>query len=116
MVYIGLGVSYVFADADLNQQSAVYLATRWLPFSYWGALWIAVGLMAIVSARWPPVSKTWGYSAMTGLASAWAGLYLVGICFLNAPLYQISGTLAWGLLAFMWWVISGLVAPDDPES
>lgn len=110
-VYLLVGVSYILAEPNPTREIALRIALDWMPFGAWGIVWIAVGSLAIISSRWPPASETWGYTTMTGLSAAWAGFYLAGI-FLGAPAQNISGVLVWGLMAFLWWAISGLVNPD----
>lgn len=108
-VYVLVGASYILSEASPARESSLRVAS-WLPFDAWGVVWIIVGLLAILSSRWPPASETWGYTAMTGLAAAWSAFYGFGIL-LGAPAQGISGVLVWGLVAFMWWAISGLVNP-----
>lgn len=109
-VYVLVGISYMVSDPTPSRQSSLQLAISWMPLPAWGGVWILVGLLAILSSRWPPASETWGYTTMTGLAAGWSAFYLVGIA-LGAPMQGISGVLVWGLVAFMWWAISGLVNP-----
>lgn len=117
LAYIGIGFSYVYAnETNDTNMTAIRLAMKWMPLDYWGAVWIVVGALAIISARWPPISKTWGYSAMTGMSAAWAAMYVIGVVVLGGPLYQINGVFVWGTLAFMWWAISGLIAPEERVS
>lgn len=110
-VYALVGFSYIIAEANPSRERALQLAIAWMPLPAWGAIWIGVGGLAILSSRWPPASETWGYTAMTGLAAGWSGFYLAGIV-LDAPAQGFSGGLVWGLVAFMWWAISGLVNPE----
>lgn len=109
-VYVLIGASYILAPAEGSRASALRVAQAWLPFWAWGCVWIVVGLLAILSSRWPPASETWGYTTMTALATAWAAFYAAGIV-LGAPTQGASGVLVWSLVAFMWWAISGLVNP-----
>lgn len=111
-VYALVGFSYIVADANPSRQVALQLALQWMPLPAWGVVWIITGLLAFLSSRWPPASETWGYTAMTGLAAGWSAFYLIGIA-LGAPAQGFSGVLVWGLVAFMWWAISGLVNPED---
>lgn len=113
-VYVLVGVSYIVAEPTPSRESALRLAIAWMPLSIWGVVWIVVGLLAFLSARWPPTSETWGYTTMTGLAAAWSAFYALGIL-LGSPAQNVSGVLVWGLVAFMWWAISGLVNPDRVE-
>lgn len=109
-VYVLIGVSYILAEAKPTQESSLRLALAWMPLEAWGVVWIVVGLLAILSSRWPPASETWGYTTMTGLSAAWSAFYACGIA-LGAPVQGLPGVLVWGLVAFLWWAISGLVNP-----
>ena len=116
LFYFFLGASYIIGNqqqSDGKTGDALARAVYWLSWDAWGSVWIIVGLLTILSTVWPPISKTWGYSIMTGLAAAWAGFYAVGVFLLDAPAWQISGALVWGFIAFMWWAISGLIDPDE---
>lgn len=109
-VHVLVGASYILATANPSREASLRLALSWMPLSVWGIVWITVGVLAIVSSRWPPASETWGYTAMTGLNAAWAAFY-AGSILLGAPAQGVSGVLVWGLMAFLWWAISGLVNP-----
>lgn len=109
-VYILVGASYIMSEANVTRESSLRVALAWMPFDAWGLVWVLVGCLAILSSRWPPASETWGYTTMTGLSAAWAGFYAAGIA-LGAPAQGFSGVLVWGLMAFLWWAISGLVNP-----
>jgi hypothetical protein len=111
LVYVLIGLSFVLTSPTPARTQALKYAFMWLSPEGWGLIFIAAGLLSIVSARWPPVSETWGYTVLTGLSSAWAGFYLMGIVLGHQPLANFSGVLSWGLIAFMWWAISGLLNP-----
>jgi hypothetical protein len=112
-VYILVGVSYIVSTPTPSREISLSLALAWMSFPAWGFVWMVVGSLAILSSRWPPASETWGYTTMTGLAAAWSAFYILGICFFDAPKQGFSGVLVWGLVAFMWWAISGLVNPGN---
>lgn len=97
--------------ADSCKNQALRFALNWIEYNHWGYVWILVGLLSIVSSRWPPISETWGYTVLTGQSAAWALFYAAGIVFNDAPMSTLSGVLSWGLIGFMWWAISGLVNP-----
>lgn len=109
-VYVLVGISYIVSVPTPSREASLAVAIAWWSLPAWGCVWIFVGCLAILSSRWPPASETWGYTAMTGLAAGWAAFYLVGILG-GAPKQGFSGVLVWGLVAFMWWAISGLVNP-----
>ena len=113
LVYIAIGFSYFTSDPNDARYSALYYARVAFEMPVWGAWFAITGCLAILSARWPPISKTWGYTMLTGLSTAWALFYLMGILFKGKPESGFSGFLIWGIVAFLWWAISGLVDPED---
>ena len=114
LVYIGVGIAYTCTDPTPDRLSSIGWALEHIPLSAWGVVWILVGILAVLSARWPPASKTWGYSALTGLSMCWSALYGVGIALFDAPPEAgITGCFVWGLVSFLWWAIAGLTNPDD---
>ncbi len=113
MVYVGIGLTYMFAHPTESRAVALEYALRLMSLHYWGVVFLFAGVLAIVSSRWPPISKTWGYMVLTGLSAGWAGFYFVGMVFGDAPYTYFSSVMTWGLIAFLWWAISGLLNPDD---
>lgn len=113
LVYILIGVSYITTEPTKARTRALTFALDWWSIDAWGYVFIAAGALSIVSSRWPPISETWGYTVLTGLSAAWAAFYLVGILFGDSPVSNISGVLSWGIIAFMWWAISGLLNPGS---
>lgn len=111
--YIMLGASYWF-NYDMTQarQLALNVALGIMSIEAWSLLFMVTGVFACISSRWPTFSSNWGYMALTGMASAWSALYLLGFLFGPAPRSSINYSLIWALLAFMWWAISGLVNPE----
>lgn len=115
LVYIAIGYSLFVTEPTETRVQALHFALLWWDFQVWGIVFAVCGGLAILSSRWPPVSETWGYTALTGLSAGWAGFYLMGILLYTSPWQNISGVLSWGLVAFMWWAISGLVNPDPKD-
>lgn len=112
-VYFAYGVALMSIPASDSRARGLALGISWMPLWAWGYVWIAVGVLALVSTRWPPASETWGYSALAGLAALWSLFYALSMIFLNTPLSGIAGTLVWGLVAYLWWGISGLRNPEE---
>ena len=112
LVYIVIGVVYLNTQENGPAWASLAIAREWLPIDALGALWIIVGVMAILSARWPPKVETWGYMALTALSANWGSFYILGVIFG----YNTIGSLAVGLMlllvAFLWWAISGLLSPE----
>lgn len=118
LAYVATGISYILAAPTPARLDALQIALLWTdpfnawfePFAIWGCIFILTGLAAVLSSRWPPASETWGYTMMTGLSSAWGLFYLVGVFFGSSP-SNLSGFVAWCLLGFVWWAVSGLRNP-----
>lgn len=114
-VYIVIGFIYAITPPSPERLQSLWFADQWWPLQIWGYIFMVTGLLAIVSSRWPPISKTWGYTVMTGLSGAWSAFYFVGVLFGGSPIQNLSGSGIWGLVAFLWWAISGLSNPGDRE-
>lgn len=112
LVYIAIGISYLSAEPTFQRLQALKYALLWLDYNNWGYVWLLVGVISVISSRWPPISETWGYTVLTGQSAAWALFYATGILFGDSPNSNVSGVLSWGLIAFMWWAISRLVNPE----
>lgn len=119
IAYMAIGISYILAEPNPSRELALQFALHPLgmniEFSSWGWWFLITGVITSVSSRWPPVSRTWGYTMLTGLSSAWGLFYLAGVWPGDAPLTNISGAILWGVVGFMWWAISGLVDPVTPN-
>lgn len=110
--YAAIGMSYILAEPTDTRQIALHYALQWFSFATWGWIFMLCGALAVISSRWPPVSETWGYTVLTGLSSGWALFYLTGVVLGDSPPTNLSGVMSWGLIAFMWWAISGLKNPE----
>lgn len=116
IVYVTIGVSMFTDVASGNSRTiALQFALKWWGWHGWGLVFIAAGALAIVSSRWPYLSEKWGYVVLTGLSAGWACFYLAGMWPGHAPVSNWAGVFSWGLIAFMWWAISGLSNPDVEE-
>lgn len=113
LVYTFVGVSYIITEPTRNRELALAVALDKAPIEIWGLAFIAVGGMAIISSRWPPVAEKWGYMALTGFSAGWSMTYALGVLLMDSPSSNLSGALTWGLLGFMWWAVSGLVNPGE---
>lgn len=113
VVYILVGLSYILIPIAPDRRAALQVLAAHVPMRGWGVLWVSVGALALASTRWPPASKTWGYTLLTAVAALWSSAYLVGVLFLNAPPSGLLGALVWGLVAYLWYAVAGLANPDD---
>lgn len=112
-IYVGVGFTYVLAEPNPSRATALQVAFSWWGIEGWGACFMFAGLLSIISTRWPPISKTWGYMVMTGLSGGWAAFYLTAIVIFDSPATNLSAVLLWSLIAFIWWAISGLKDPEE---
>jgi hypothetical protein len=110
--YVLTGCTYIFADVTPGRKEALKVALHWFPIQFWGGIFIAVGMLSILSSRWPQISASWGYAVLTGFSAGWSATYLSGVIFENAPKANLTIVLQWALLAFLWAAIPGLVSPD----
>jgi hypothetical protein len=110
-MYVAIGVAYILASPSPSREAALVVALQWMDIHHWGFVFMFVGFLAVFSSRWPPISETWGYMALTGLASGWSGFYAMGVILEHSPVANISGAFLWALVAFLWWAISGLLNP-----
>jgi hypothetical protein len=111
VLYALIGLQYVYGAPNKTRDDSLVVTLQIAPIHFWGWIFFFSGIGALVSSRWPPVSETWGYMVLTGLSAAWSATYLMGFVFFHART-SLSGVIVWGLLAFMWWGISGLLNPD----
>lgn len=114
--FVAMGVSMFFYLPNGPRIEALQVAIYWAPIEFWGTIFILVGLAVVVSARWPYHAAAWGYSVLTGLSLAWSGVYLAGLVLGDSAPGNFTYVLYWGLLAFLWWAISGLLNPVREEA
>jgi hypothetical protein len=112
ILFVLVGLSYVYTKTTPAREISLAAVLRVAPMEFWGWVFVAVGLMSIISTKWPPLSESWGYMALTGLSSGWGATYLTGMIFFHAPWLNLTQVMLWGCLAFLWWAISGLLNPD----
>lgn len=112
VLYSLIGYQYIIAPPNKTRDDSLVVLLQIAPLWVWGMTFLVGGVCACISSRWPPFTEVWGYMVLAGLSGAWMATYLVGFFFYHAPQSGLSGALLWGLLAFMWWAISGLLNPD----
>lgn len=113
LVYIVIGVVYYRSPDGSPTWQALVTAREWLTLDHWSFIWMFVGVLSMISSKWPPVAEKWGYMALTGLAAAWGAFYILGVMFGPSTLGTAAIGLVWWLVGFMWWAISGLVSPEE---
>ena len=113
-VYILLGLIFMGTEEmTATRQATLELALRHAPLHTWGFVFFCGGVLAVSSSKWPRFNNSWGYMVLTGLASGWSAMYFVNYILNRPTLVTLGYGLVWGLLAFMWWAISGLVNPEE---
>lgn len=109
--YILLGITYSLSEVTQSRRDHLELMIDIMPFELWTKGFFVVGVISIISSRWPSKPRTLGYATLTGWTSLWSGFYIIGG--LTEPMGEayISVGLAWATMAFLWWAISGLISP-----
>jgi hypothetical protein len=115
ILFVFFGLNYIYSQSTSVREIALKVLLQIAPVQFWGGIFVAAGLLCILSTRWPPYAETWGYMVLTGLGAGWAATYLMGVLFLGAPAANLSQVLLWSGLSFAWWAISGLPNPEKPE-
>lgn len=110
-VYVLIGLAYGLSPTTPERSVSLHVALQIMPMGYWGALWIVIGSLGMISSRWPIPSEKWGYSVLSGMSALWACFYAWGPILYGAPVGMLSAALAWGMVSFLWWAISGLINP-----
>lgn len=116
VLFVFVGIQYIVARPSVGREIALAVILQIAPIQFWGCVFVVAGLLTILSTKWPPMTETWGYMVVTGLSSGWAATYLTGIIFYHSPTTNLTQVFLWGVLAFMWWAISGLPNPERPVS
>lgn len=115
-LFVLIGLAYVFSKSSPNRELALAALLQIAPIQFWGWIFVVAGLLSMLSAKWPQMAETWGYMVLTGVSAGWSTTYVTSIIFFHAPSANLTASAAWGILAFMWWAISGLPNPEKmPE-
>lgn len=112
VMYTMLGLVYVVDKPSRNREIALQALLKIAPMQFWGGVFVFAGVLAIISARWPPTVEFWGYVVLTGISFLWATAFLTGILFTKAPWSNVGGFLLFATLGSIWWVVSGLRNPE----
>lgn len=112
LAYVAIGLSLILTELTPPRAQALEVALKRMPIDVWGCVWIAAGILCVISSRWPPIVETWGYMVLTGLSAGWSATYGLGVIFAHSPASNWSSAITWALMAFLWWAISGLINPD----
>ncbi|WP_406418463.1 hypothetical protein [Streptomyces sp. NBC_01614] len=95
-------------------QRGLKLLLNRVPLEVWGWLWIAAGLVAVVSAFLPQGSDRFGYAALYLMVTPWIVSYLVAWAQGNFPRGWVASAL-YGGLAIGIMVVAGWGEPPRPK-
>lgn len=114
-VYILAGFVQIFSRPTESQVEALYFALHLMPIDGWGVGFVVVGLIALISSRWPNWHRSWGYTVLTGWSAAWSAFLFAGATLTDAKVVYFGTAGTWALLAYLWWAVSGLMSPIEDE-
>ncbi|QAU06269.1 hypothetical protein SEA_RICKMORE_34 [Gordonia phage Rickmore] len=110
IIYTAIGIMYSLQPTtELRAQNLKY-ALSIMPYLGWCIGFVLVGILTVVTSRWPLAPKSLGYSVLSGWTAAWAGFHVIGGIAADNTAYIASG-FAWAMIGFLWWAISGLISP-----
>lgn len=90
------------------------LLLQMMPLDVWGWIWVASGLIAIVSA-WLPPEKDWpGFLALPLMVLPWAVSYLLAWIIGDYPRGWLA-SVVWGAIAAPVLVVAGWREPPRPK-
>lgn len=112
VIHVLIGVAYLATPTNPVRSATLTVPLSLAPMPVWCGVFGLVGALALVSARWPPASEGWGYSAMSGVAALWAAFNVWGVL-ITGETAGFTSALIWSVLAFLWWAIAGLVNPEN---
>lgn len=113
IMYIGIGIAFLNTPAIYAKDPSLKIALAWFSLDGWGWIYICCGSATMLSSLWPMGSEKWGYTVLSSLSSAWSVFYLFAVIFVKGvPKLVLIQSLLWGILAFLWWAISGLISPE----
>jgi hypothetical protein len=111
-LYVMIGFSYIRSPLTPGREILLKILLQVAPIQVWGSIFVLSGLLSMLSSCWPLSSEKWGYMVLTGMSSGWGSTHLLGAVFFDSPSVAFTQALLWGILAFMWWGISGLSNPE----
>jgi hypothetical protein len=101
LCYMLTGATYISAAPTPARKAALAVALRWFPIEIWGMIFVIVGLLVVISSRWPRVSDSWGYALLTGLSAGWSATYAAGVIFEACANWQLYRGTAMGVASVL---------------
>lgn len=112
LIWVTIGTSYCLDPLSMKATHALVMPLSLMPIQGWGSAFVFVGILAIVSSRWPPHQDTWGYVVLAASSAWWACSYLVGFIFTGGNGW--TGFAVWFVLcALIWSVNTALESSKD---
>ena len=91
-------------------QRGLTAALELMPLDAWGALWVAIGIVALVSA-WLPQGRDWvAFLLLPLMVVPWIVSYLIAWIVGDFPRGWVA-TLVWAAIAVPVWVVAGWREP-----
>jgi hypothetical protein len=85
VLYIVAGLGpFTAGTVGIEGHRALGLALAIAPIRVWGALLIAVGVLACLTACWPPGKDGWGFLALSMTGAWWTVVYICGGLFFES--------------------------------
>ena len=113
--FIVFGFNLFLSGDELERREEIIVsALRIMPTRGWAWLFIFLGAVIIIVSRFKCFRPSWGYMILVGHGSAWTAVYFVGYVFDGAPIANLNYGLIWMIFSFKWYLVSGLVNPDNP--
>lgn len=109
--YILVGIAFLLSEETETRRKNLQYAIDIMPYKCWCMVFIVVGVIAIISSRWPSTPRTLGYSILTGWTAAQAAVYILGGLSDPLNLSYVATGFVWCLVGFLWWAIGGLICP-----
>lgn len=115
VIYVVIGIMFFLQPATKLREENLKFALIIMLYPGWAIGFIVVGVFTMITSCWPSMPKSLGYRTLTGWTAAWAAFHIFGGAATGNIVYIASG-FAWGMIAFLWWAVIGLVAPPKERT
>lgn len=106
-IYAVIGLSYAVLPIPTSTKEGYDFANQLLPIPVWGAIWAAVGLFGVVSARWPVGKDYLGFAALAWFSLLWMALSACSSIFYGASRGWFLAVI-WGAFGLLLTIVSGM--------
>lgn len=115
VIYVAIGLSYVFPASDSPVRHSMAWMPWWSPLWLCGALWLGAGFVAGVAAFQPLPRDRFGFEALSGVATGWTIAYVISWGVGDAPRGWVSAML-FALVGAAVLTVSGMLNPPQLRS